>query len=108
MDYGEHFFKLNKRDESGSTLKELLEQVERQTGRKPEELKGPEFPELLRHVWSAFLALSNSRNPAFSGVSPITFEQIRAFIEVTGTPLGPKEVSAIKRLDNVFIKVMNQ
>lgn len=84
----------------------MLEQVERQTGCTPEELKGPDFPELLRNVWSAFLALSNSRNPAFSGVSPITFEQIRAFIEVTGTPLSPREVNAIKRLDTVFCRAM--
>ncbi len=106
--FGEHNFKLNKRDEQGVSLRETLQEVERQTGRTPEELEGPDFPEVLGNVWSAFVALSNSRNPSFSGVAPITYEQIKAYCEVTHTPLSPQEIDAIKRLDNAYQKAMNE
>jgi|TARA_S200002703_G_scaffold101854_1_gene88260 hypothetical protein len=43
----------------------------------------------------------------FSGPNPITYEQIKAWKEVTQTPLEGWEVSALKRLDTIFIRVMN-
>ena len=62
---------------------------------------------LLSHIWSAFILLSNSRTMGFSGPNPITYEQIKAWKEVTQTPLEGWEVSALKRLDTIFIRVMN-
>ncbi len=99
---------MSRKDPSGVSVRETLLEVERQTGHRPEELDGPEFPEVLGNVWSAFIDLSNSRNPAFSGVSPITYEQIKAYTEVTQTPLSPKEIEAIKRLDLIYQKVMSE
>jgi hypothetical protein len=81
--------------------------VERQTGKRLKQLDGPEFPTLLSHIWSAFILLSNSRSMGFSGPNPITYEQIKAWKEVTQTPLEAWEVSALKRLDTIFIRVMN-
>lgn len=106
--WAEHQFKLNKPTESGATEREHLEQVERQTGRKIEALEPPtEFPVLISHVWSAFCILSNSRSAGFSGPNPITYEQIKAWKELTETPLASWEVEAIKRLDVVYLGVAN-
>jgi hypothetical protein len=66
-----------------------------------------DFPILLSHIWSAFIALSNSRTAGMSGVNPLTYEQIKAWKELTETPLTAWEVEAIKRLDVVYLGVMN-
>lgn len=66
-----------------------------------------QFPNGLTHVWSAFIALSNSRGSAYAGPNPITYDQIKAWKELTETPLLPWEVEAIKRLDTVYMGVAN-
>ena len=89
------------------TAREHLEQVERQIGRKPQELEGPRFPELVSHVWSAFISLSNSRTAGFNGPNPITYEQIKAWKEITGTVVSARDVDAIMRFVRVFMRVTN-
>jgi hypothetical protein len=42
-----------------------------------------------------------------SGPNPITYEQIKAWKELTETPLAAWEVQAIKRLDVVYLGVIN-
>jgi len=61
----------------------------------------------LSHVWSAFLTLSNRRSTGFSGPNPITFEQIKAWKELTETPIDAWEIEAIIRLDEVYMGVAN-
>jgi hypothetical protein len=107
-EWAEHRFKLNKLDKDGISEREHLEQVERQTGRRPEALEPPtDFPMLLGHVWSAFLTLSNRRTMGFSGPNPVTFEQIKAWKELTETPIDTWEIQAIIRLDQVYMGVYN-
>jgi len=107
-DWSEHQFKLNKPDKDGITEREHLEQVERQIGRRPEALEPPtEFPQLMAHVWSAFITLSNSRTQGFSGPNPITYEQIKAWKELTETPVSAWEIVAIKRVDVVYMGIAN-
>jgi len=86
----------------------MLEQVEKQTGRRPKELDGPEFPQLLSHVWSAFLSLNNSRTMATHTANPITFEAIKAFCDLTHTFLSPRDVETIQILDQTYRSVMNR
>lgn len=100
-------FKLNKPDQNGVSQREHLEQVERQIGRKPQELEGPEFPLLVSHVWSAFISLSNSRTAGFSGPNPITYEQIKAWKELTDTPFDSRDVESVMRVDQVYMRVAN-
>ena len=107
-DWAEHQFKLNKSDKDGVTEREHLEQVERQTKRRPEALEPPtSFPQLMSHVWSAFCVLSNSRTAGFSGPNPITYEEIKAWKELTETPIAPWEIEAIKSLDTVYMGIAN-
>lgn len=94
--------------ESGTTEREHLEQVERQTGRKIEALEPPtKFPLLLSNIWFAFISLSSSRSAGFSGPNPIGYEEIKAWKELTETPLSAWEVEAIKRLDAAYLGVAN-
>jgi|TARA_R100001463_G_scaffold132784_1_gene193707 hypothetical protein len=59
------------------------------------------------HIWSAFVTLSNSRTAGFSGANPLSYEQIKAWKDLTATPISTWEVEAIKRLDEVYMKVNN-
>jgi len=62
---------------------------------------------LISRIWSAFIALSSSRTAGFSGPNPISYEQIKAWKELTETPLAPREVEALMRLDRVYMRVTN-
>lgn len=81
--------------------------MERQTGRRPQELEGPEFPHLVSHIWFAFLSLSRGRSQAFSGVAPLSALEIKSWCELSGEYLSPRDFESIKKLDSVFIKVAN-
>lgn len=105
--YAEHEFRLNKTDQNGVRLRDSLEQVRRQTGRTPEELKEVKFPKPLSFVWASFIDLSNCRTTGFNGPNPITYEQIKAWKDVTESPVSPRDVETIRRLDNIFMKVYN-
>ena len=107
-DWAEHNFKLDKPSGSGATEREHLEQVERQTGRKIKTLEPTkDFPVLVSHVWSAFVALSNSRAVGMSGPNALTYTEIKSWMELTETPLRAWEIEAIKRLDVVYLGVIN-
>lgn len=104
LEFAEHSFELNKTDESGTSELSHLEQVERQTGIRPKRLEGPEFPVLLSHIWSAFVACSKGRTGGFSGANPLSYESIKAWMELTGTPLNPREVELVKEIDVIYIR----
>jgi hypothetical protein len=104
LEFAEHSFELNKADQSGTSELAHLEQVERQTGIRPKRLEGPEFPVLLSHIWSAFVACSKGRTGGFSGANPLPYESIKAWMELTGTPLNPREVELVKELDVIYIR----
>ncbi len=61
----------------------------------------------MSHVWSAFISLSNSRSTGYSGPNPITYEQIKAWKELTDTPLDARDVEAVVRIDAVYMRVAN-
>lgn len=108
LGWAEHRFTLSKPDQSGVTLKEHLESVERQIGFKPPELVEPfEFPSVLSKVWSAFCTLSNRRTAGDTGVQPITFEQVKAWKDLTEARVEPWELDVIFKLDDTFRKVAN-
>jgi len=59
------------------------------------------------YVWSAFVSLNSARTAGFSGPNPITYTELKAWKELTETPLKAWDIQAIKRLDQVFIRVAN-
>ena len=61
----------------------------------------------MSHVWSAFISLSNSRSAGYNGPNPITYEQIKAWKELTDTPLDSRDVEAVVRIDAVYMGVAN-
>jgi len=72
------------------------------------ELEGPPFPYALVHVWSAFLDLGQCRSVGFSSPNPISYSDIRAYMDTTLTPLTPIEVQAIRELDIAYLGATNE
>ncbi len=106
--WAEHEFELNKPDDKGITMRQHLEQVERQSGMTPQALRNTvEFPRLLHHIWIAFCHLNSARQAGFSGPNPITYTELKAWKELTETPLEPWEIEALKKLDQVYLRVAN-
>ena len=62
---------------------------------------------MLSHVWSAFLSLNGGRTRGFNGPNPITYEQMKAWKELTNTPLDARDVEAVMRIDAVYMRVYN-
>lgn len=107
LDYAEHEFSISKPDKSGISKREHLEQVERQTGKTPEELIGPQFPMSVSYIWSAFLALNSARTVGFSGPNPLTYTEIQAWLTLTNQHLSSRDIEAIKKLDIVYLGIQH-
>lgn len=75
-------------------------------GKPLDELKGPKFPDCLEHIWSAFLELNETRliNQV---ANPITYGEIKDFMETTYTVLSPRDIKVITKLDKEYRDVMN-
>lgn len=74
-----------------------LSKIAEQTG-DYSELEGPEFPEIVRHVWDWFLELNSAR-----GEGGISYSEIKAWLELTGRSITPFEVQLIKKIDIAFL-----
>lgn len=100
--------KLSIPDKDGVTEKQHLLEVERQSGRTPKALQGPDFPELMEYVWTAFLLLNQTRGQGMNGPLPISYQEIESWMRMTDNRLLPWEIEAIKRLDAVYLKVVSK
>lgn len=87
----------------GSTVRQNLESVARQTGRRPEGLDGPELPPAGYQIWDWFMELNTTRQVGM-GLSPITYSDMQAFFAMTGERPARWQIAAIRRLDAVVLK----
>lgn len=99
---------MDRRDKSGRSKREHLEQVEKATGKRPADLESPPFPDELAHIWAYFLDLSSARSSGGMGPGPITYTEIASWSNMTATPITPAEVRAVKRLDALWLRVISE
>jgi hypothetical protein len=86
----------------------LLRQVAKTTGKNLPELQTPQFPDRIGHVWTMFSELHKGRSYTDSGPCPLTYEGMYAWDRLTRTDLKDWEVRAIKKLDDVWLAVVNE
>ncbi|MGO4326733.1 hypothetical protein AB4Z48_18055 [Cupriavidus sp. 2TAF22] len=86
----------------GSTVRQNLESVARQIGRRPEGLDGPVLPPAGFQVWEWFMELNNTRQ-AGMGLPPITYPDMQAFFSMIGEHPARWQITAIRRLDAVVL-----
>jgi len=87
----------------GCTTRQHLENIYRQTGRKPIDLEN-ELPDFHAQVWADFLSLNSKRTSNGFGHNPITNLEIRAWCELYHITLPLSDIDLINRLDNEYLK----
>jgi hypothetical protein len=79
---------------------------------KPQEFVAAKFKELepvalepnTRDLLDTFETLSGTRDFGVAGPQPITYSEMKAFVELTGTELSPWEVATIKAMDRAYVE----
>ena len=92
------------REEDGSTIRDHLNSLWRQSGIEPEQLRNaPQLPALGAHVWAYFCQLNLERGMHAMGPARITSRDMVDWCESTGTTLDLWERAAIRAIDNVWM-----
>lgn len=89
------------------TEREHLEQVAKVTG-KDVGLYGPALPDVAAYLWELFLDLHRGRDYGASGPNPLSWAGIAAWMDLYDVRLSPWEIDAVKTLDGLWIKTMNE
>lgn len=82
-------------------MRDQLNSVWKQTGVKPKELEDLiELPESCAQVWKWFIDLNNSRTSNGFGVNPITYSDIKSYLDLINIEIEDWELNLIKKFDN--------
>lgn len=82
-------------------MRDQLNSVWRQTGKKPKELDELlELPQSCLSVWKWFIDLHNARGSNGFGINPITYTEIKSYFDLIDLQPEEWEVTLIKLLDN--------
>ncbi len=101
--FAEHEFQLSTRQKDGSSLREHLESVQRQTGNTPSRLEQISLPYCIVYLWHWFCELSGGRGYSEHGPMQLTYSEIFAWSQLMKIELMVWEVTALKQVDRVFI-----
>ena len=98
--------RLNKRDDKGVTVREYLEQVKK-SGGDPEELRDlPKFPLQMSRVWKSYMELHRARRYGMNGALPLSYGELRYYIEVTGSKLSKRDIETLFDVDRVYLETI--
>lgn len=101
--YAEHQFDLSLTKIGEGTKRDHLLQVERQTGKRPQELDGPICPHELLYLWSWWSELHQGSPP-----EGITYTDLLAWGTLYQIHFQSFELSAIMHLDRAFRMFANK
>lgn len=85
-----------------------MAQVAKILGEPLEESIGPPFPDRYAHLWEMFLHLHSGRSYSMGGPNPLSWSDIKAYDDLFGLSLKEWEVRAIKALDVLWLRIMNE
>lgn len=94
---------MNAKAGPGGSVREQLEGVWEQTGKRPAELVENEIPEGTAHIWEWFRDLNRTRDEGLNGPKSITYSEILAWSSLTGNNPTPWEVGCLTALDAVWL-----
>ena len=87
------------RQPDGAPLRAHLQAAARQT-RRPDPRLAADVPRAGAALWSAFVSLSASRAPAFSGISPLLPSEMLAWQALHGLRLTGWEIDTLTAMDS--------
>lgn len=104
IEFSKQEFKFNTKSKDGFTLRQQLESVWRQIGKKPKELENLiTLPESCYFVWKCFSDLHNARSSNGYSLNPINYTEIKSYFYLIDIVPEEWEVSLIRRFDNEFL-----
>jgi hypothetical protein len=92
---------------SDTTIRESYEQVASQTGVRPPELDPPPLPQEALFLWGYFIELHSTRGGGM-GPAAISYAEIEAWQRLTRRYLPSWQITAIKRMDQAFMRVESE
>jgi len=63
----------------------------------------PDIPSVGKQVWEWFWELDSARGHSGSGALPISFPDIRDWMELTGANPNPGQIELIRKLDKAYM-----
>lgn len=109
MAWVRHSIKLDQREPSGETTRQLLESIEEKTGKRPKELdQAGELNPACEWIWGAFQEMSLGRTYNMNGPAPLSNLDILAWCQLTSTHLLPWELRAVRAFDGEWMKGYNE
>lgn len=67
-----------------------------------------EIPEIAMKAYGIFMELNGSRTSSGFGMNPISFTEIKSYVDLHNTNLLSWEINVIKHLDSVFLKFISK
>lgn len=106
MEFAKQEFRLG----SGSnSIREQLNLVWKNTGRKPKELDDLiSLPDSTMHIWGWFIELNNARSSNGFGVNPLSYSEIWSYFNLMQVSPDEWEVKLIKALDNIALEQISK
>lgn len=95
-------FALDVRREDGSTLREHLEAVEKQTGKTPERLAVEPIPQEYLWHWNQWVSLASGRTQTGMGPAPLSWLDMEAWSRLMCVKLSPLDVTIIRTIDTAW------
>lgn len=108
IEAAEHQFSLDVPTAEGSSIRERLEGLETRTGRRPQDLDGPEPPGSLAYLLEWFADLNLDRQSTGFGPASITSGMILDWARGKGRQLNVREFDALRTLNRVWIKAWQE
>lgn len=94
---------------TGSSLRDQLHNVWKQTGIKPKELEDLlTVPTNYMECWGWFLSLNESRSSNGYGLNPIAYSDISAYFDLHNISPEIWEVDLLKRLDREVMSIYSE
>lgn len=97
--YAGAWAKLQKPAGKGSrlTLGQTLQKVADKTGRVPDALKLPEVRDEMMYLWGWYHKVKRT-------AEPLTWQEIKAWSEMSSTPINARDAEAIMRVDDAILR----
>jgi hypothetical protein len=74
-----------------------------QTGEIPEEMELPELSTAEIHIWDKFVSLQRGRGYGINGPNPISYQDMLAWMSLTGNTLEFWEVDLMMAVDTEYV-----
>lgn len=102
--FAEHQFYLDRVLADGTTERaNLISAAEQGRSSAAVRLAGEPLPPDAEHVWRWFQELDQARGSNGFGANPISYQDVLAWVQLTGTITRPSEVAAIMMLDRMWL-----